>query len=72
MNLLLLFVVVVLKDTKSETSLSLLLFIFVYNKLVVVIAGFTFLTREHAKRNERVIGMDKEFTRSLARSITQM
>ena len=31
-----------------------------------------FLTREYAKRNERVIGMDGNFTHSLARSITQM
>ena len=30
----------VLKDSKSETSL-IVLFIFVYNKLVIVIAGFT-------------------------------
>ena len=28
-----------LKDFKCETSLSLLLFIFIYNKLVLVIAG---------------------------------
>ena len=32
---------------KCETSFSLLLFIFVYNKLVIVIAGFTlFLLRK--------------------------
>ena len=35
-----------LKHSKSETSLSLLLFIFIYNKLVIVIAGFVlFLLR---------------------------
>ena len=32
----------------------------------------TFLTREYAKRNERVIGDDGKFTHSLAHSITPM